>query len=139
MPRPPKFNFTPVVNQTHCAKTNKAFVTICKTGNIIFNRACIEQYGLANKYIRFYTDADKKVLGWQIITTVNDFKEIKDKKYRQIKTNAWHTSTLSILSILQQIGIVDKAFYKLDIYEYLDTIYNKIYYVTLKYESNKRD
>jgi len=132
MPRPSKFNFTPVMNQAHCAKTNKAFVTISNKGNIIFNRACIEQYNLANKYIRFYTDVEKKVLGWQIVTTVHDFKEIKDKKYRQIKQTTWHTSTLSIKNILQQVGIEGKAFYKLKINEYVDTIYNKIYYVTLK-------
>lgn len=132
MPRPSKFNFTPVINQAHCSKISKAFITINDKSSIIFNRACIEQYGLANKYIRFYTDADKKVLGWQIVTTVNDFKEIKNKKYRQIKTNTWHTSTLSIRSIIQYMGVEGKSFYKLKIQEYLDTIYNKIYYVTLK-------
>ena len=132
MTKQTKINFMPVVYARPHKHDNKAFVTINDKGSMIFNKTCIEQYNLANKYICFYTDIAKKIIGWQVVNNAQEFKELANKKYRLIKPTRWHTASLSIRHMLQELNIDRKAFYKLKINEYTDLIYNKIYYVTLK-------
>lgn len=125
-----KYNFTPA--NTYRRKHSSTFVTITHTGTIIFNRACVEKYDLANRRIRFYTDISKNALGWQIINTLNDFTDLKDKKYRTLKLSRYHTATLSIRNILREFNIQQLTLRKLKIFEYVDSLYNKIYYIILK-------
>ena len=135
MPRPQKFNFIPVTKHSRLSRGCQSFVSINNKGSIIFNRACIEQYNLKDKHIQFFIDVEKKILGWQIINGVYELKGIRNKKYRLIKPSHWHTATLSIRSIVQEMDLYGTVFSKLKINKYVDTIYNIIYYVTLKNES----
>lgn len=139
MPRPQKFNFTPVTRRSQLSRGSQSFVSINNKGSIIFNRACIEQYSLADRHIQFFVDIEKKTIGWRIIETIHDFKDVKNKKYRLIRPSAWHTATLSIRFIMKEMGLHGTAFHKLKIDKYIDTIYNTIYYITLKHESIERD
>lgn len=140
MPRQQKFNFVPITKHSRLSRGSQSFVSINNKGSINFNRACIEQYNLADRYIQFFVDVEKKVLGWQILDKpIYVFKDIKNKKYRLIKPSLWHTATLSIRNIMQEMDLYGKTFNKLKINKYVDTIYNTIYYVTLQHESNKRD
>ena len=126
-----KYNFVPVTYSRPHAHDGKAFVSINNKGSIIFNRQCIEQYNLANKYIRMYTDIPKNAIGWQVIKTMHNFKDIKNKKYRLLKPTTLNVAKISISHMLQDLNVTGKSFYKLKIHEYTDVLYNKIYYIIL--------
>lgn len=127
-----KYDFVPISYARPRKHNGKAFVSINNKGSIVFNKQCLAQYNLANKYIRFYIDISRNAIGWQVINIMQDFKDIKTKKYRLLKPSSLNIAKLSISHMLQELNVSGKTFCKLKIHEYTDVLYNKIYYIILQ-------
>lgn len=101
-------------------KANGAYATFSpKTGHLLFSREYIIQKGLANRFLRFYADQEKKVLAWSPIVD----KELTGwKKPKQIRNyTGSYVCTIPAETLRTFLGLTQtETFKKMPIQTYKD-------------------
>lgn len=111
--------------------------------NIRFPNRTLIKLGMEAKFVSFYYEATKKIIGWVICDNLSE-KQLALKKYRLVKPNAkshqWTTSVAGIIEAFN--GRLTKDTYKCEVNKYVEqegviekgTIY---YYVQLNDDYDK--
>lgn len=88
---------------------------------ICFSARAIEEMNMNNKFIKFYHESTKKIIGWQLTDRLDEIA-LKSKKYRlvnQNKTTGEYKASIS--GILKQFMNVEPIRYKCEVKKYRET------------------
>lgn len=132
--RPPTFNFVPQ-RQLKVADNTPVTYRVSITSNycLYFGKDVVDQEGIGGKYISFFADQEKKVLGWKIIEGDTTFLELNDAK--EMKMNVNGAIIISIKKLLSLAGIKNDVPIKnipVSVYKSAYLGDNKVYYIDLK-------
>lgn len=138
MAREKQFTFIPEEQLTEKRlKERHPAVSIKVSGAMHFNSAAIEEYGLNNRYVRFYADPDKKALAWHIFDGANN---LEDLNLKHLKKNNAGTMVVGVGRILKKIGVNIKETIKdLLIQKYEDLMERKAFFYVIVRETNTKE
>lgn len=117
-----------------------------KAGTIKFPKRSVIVLGMEGKFISFYYEATKKIVGWVLKDKLDD-KLLHSKKYRLVKVGKSGGWTTTIQGILRAFNgrLTEESYKKLEVKKYIEidgvlergTIY---YYVELndKYDEKRK-
>lgn len=140
----PKFNFVPerqlvvgTANSEAYRVSLYAYEKMDKQGRpffvniLLWPKEVVDIYDLKDKYVRFYGDREKKVIGWSIVEKAEDFAEMKDLKI--MRASSQGVVKLAIKRLLDSLGVEIKEHRKnLQVKTYESPLNShKIYYVKL--------
>lgn len=119
-----KIHFTSYVPEKGREKDtdNPPTVSIAiKPASIRFGPRTIAILAMEGKFISFYYEATKKIVGWTLHTALDE-AQIKSAKYRLVKVNpATNSYTTTIQGILNQIkGLTKESYKNLEIKKYVE-------------------
>lgn len=97
----PKFSFVPERQIGEDEKVGYN-VNIYGNGAIIFNGQVVDVYELNNKYIKVFSDLEKKAIGWTIIKNDTNLEELNNA--RVLKKTKNGNIILSVTKILKKLG-----------------------------------
>lgn len=137
--RQPAFTFEPFkkVAAERKLERKRGFTVNLKHGIITFPKSYIVDNGLDGKYLKWFIDVEKKALGWKILATESDLKELEDYiRIKSIPSNGIYQ--MSIKRVLNTFHFADTnvTFKDLEVQKYLSksNFYNDgvLHYVQLE-------
>lgn len=139
----PKFNFIPERQITELEEKHNGYwlITFAKAEATIkgrtynkytlyFPQDMVHALELEGKYLRFFVDKEKKLIGWRIVTEEGDLSSIRD--LRVCKVNKGGGALFSVKEIVDYIGYkYDNGSAKLRVENATSTYTGDVSYVTL--------
>lgn len=95
-----------------------------KLGKIVFSRQTVSTLGMDQRFIAFYFDPTKKIIGWRIKDTLQNGETIgRSCKWKLVKTNVNGVYVTTITGIMSAFnGSLTQDIYKaLEIKKYVET------------------
>lgn len=117
-----KIHFVPFeIKKGRSVDTSPAPTVTLVKGALRFNKNFITEIGLNGKFVKFFYDPIKKVVGWQVKTEVN--LAVVGKTWKMVNANAtlgsWTVNIGKMLDLLDSKAS-QKAYYKLPVMKYVE-------------------
>lgn len=125
---PIKYNFIPEHQLKEKRETFSYTVSIFAGGALSFPNEVVRIYELDGKYVTFYVDKEKKLLGWSIVEGNVELESLK--KVRQLRKTVNGNVVISVRKLLKELGVDSKSYLSLTVNTYTSTLHaSPIYYV----------
>ena len=128
--RPPEFNFVPA-NTARTIIIDQPVATITKQGFVCFSKHYVQTTGLEGKFVKFFTDINKRALGWIIRPTLDDLNLLRRREWRTVKKQGSGSFLLQVRSALLPFEILGTKCAGLEVKQYKDRIYGKVHYIQI--------
>lgn len=93
--------FTPRKGRVHDTKKPPTVTLFSETGRMQFNRYAVEQMQMKGKFVRFFYEPVKKVIGWKVVSEINQNEMKLWKVCRVHKNGVWQVSIRQMLNLFQ--------------------------------------